>query len=143
LNQEGPCWGLLFAALFFANSPAIASGCAAETITIRDELLGRVAADQAARQDLAGNPGSRELLERALDFDRDNTAYMRRLLAGCGWPERSKVGEPAAEAAWRLVQHADMDPSFQEAAALQLRAAVAAGEAEGGAWHCWWTAPAG
>lgn len=54
---------------------------------------------------------------------------MRSVLARCGWPKRSEVGEEAAKAAWRLTQHADMDPEYQVLAARQLKYAVLSGEA--------------
>src|SRR5690606_29334846 len=52
------------------------------------------------------------------------------ILAKCGWPKRSEVGEQAAKAAWRLTQHADMDPEYQILASRQLKYAVLAKEAE-------------
>ena len=55
---------------------------------------------------------------------------MRRTLARCGWPKRSVVGPEAAKAAWRLTQHADMDPEYQVVASRELKYAVFANEAE-------------
>jgi hypothetical protein len=65
--------------------------------------------------------------------DAENTAFMRALLARCGWPKQSVVGESAATAAWLLTQHADMDPEYQVLAAQQMKYAVMAKEAS--AWN--------
>jgi len=44
------------------------------------------------------------------------------LLASRGWPERTLVGEEAAQAVWLLAQHADYDPIQQRAFLKALRA---------------------
>ncbi|HEX7769931.1 MAG TPA: DUF6624 domain-containing protein [Dokdonella sp.] len=98
--------------------------------TLKRELLERKAADQAARESLTADPSSQEASDATLRVDADNTAYMRRVLAKCGWPKRSIVGPDAARAAWLLAQHADMDPEFQVLAARQLKYAVHGGEAD-------------
>lgn len=60
-------------------------------------------------------------------IDRDNTRRMREIVAEHGWPTRSLVGEDGAQAAWLLVQHADLDPDFQ-LRCLELMRATPAGE---------------
>lgn len=47
-------------------------------------------------------------------IDWGNTAYMKALIGRIGWPRASFVGKKAAHDAWLLVQHADLDPKFQE-----------------------------
>jgi len=116
---------LVFLAAFPAA--ALAQDCAPRELG--NELLQRNETDQTARKALMANAESKEVLNRVLEIDRGNTAYMRTVLAKCGWPKRSQVGEDAAKAAWRLTQHADMDPGFQVLAALQLKYAVLSGEA--------------
>ena len=101
----------------------------AET-TLRSELLQRRDADQSARNDVTASPESGEALDKVLEVDADNTKFMRSILAQCGWPERSTVGEDAAKAAWLLSQHADMDPQHQAMAAQHMKQAVLAGEAD-------------
>jgi hypothetical protein len=93
---------------------------------LRDELLGMMAEDQAARRRLlrhprlaTGDPAreptgeEREDLGRAREIDARNTARMRAIVRERGWPGRSMVDEDGAHAAWLLVQHADADPAFQ------------------------------
>lgn len=46
--------------------------------------------------------------------DRANTAELRRLIAERGWPRRDALGERADDAAWLIVQHADLDLPFQK-----------------------------
>lgn len=99
---------------------------------LADELLRRRAVDQHAR-------GVREHgsvapdLEAMVTVDAENTPALKRIIAECGWPGRTLVGEQAAEAAWLLAQHADADTEFQQHALGLLRDAVALGEAE--PWH--------
>lgn len=107
---------------------ALAQNCASNIL--KGELLQRNEADQAARNRLAAEPQSKDALDQVLRSDRDNTAYLRRMLADCGWPMRSEVGEQATKSAWRMTQHADMDPQYQVLAAQQLKYAVLGGEAD-------------
>jgi hypothetical protein len=118
---------------------------------LRDELLGMMAEDQAARRRLLRHPRpatggparaptgeEREDLERAREIDARNTARMRAIVRARGWPGRSMVGEDGAHAAWLLVQHADADPAFQRTCLGLLGEAVRAGEA-GAADHAYLT----
>ena len=122
-------FGRILAVLVLCPAVAFAQDCA--PAALGHELLQRNDTDQAARKVLGTSPDSREALDRVLRIDRENTAYMRTVLASCGWPERSKVGNEAARAALRLTQHADMDPQYQVLAAQQLKSAVLGGEAAG------------
>jgi hypothetical protein len=45
--------------------------------------------------------------------DRDNTRWLKEVVAMSGWPMVSSVGADASGRAWLLVQHADHDPVFQ------------------------------
>lgn len=110
---------------------AIAQDCSGPAL--QKALLERAAVDQGARKALQEAPTSRDAQDAALRTDADNTAFMRQVLAKCGWPRRSVVGEEAARAAWLLTQHADMDPQYQVLAAQQLKYAVFAKEADGNA----------
>ena len=114
--------------LFLFPLTALAQNCAPGIL--KGELLQRNEADQAARKRLSAEPQSKDALDQALQIDRDNTAYLRKMLADCGWPKRSEIGEQAAKSAWRMTQHADMDPQYQVLAAQQLKYAVLGGEAE-------------
>ena len=115
-------------ALILWPAISLAQDCTADSL--RHELLQRNELDQEGRARLMANPGSEDALEDVLRIDRENTAYMRSLLAACGWPRRSEVGEQAARAAWRLTQHADMDPQYQVLASQQLKWAVLSDEAD-------------
>ncbi|MEN0111110.1 MAG: DUF6624 domain-containing protein [Planctomycetota bacterium] len=53
-------------------------------------------------------------LEELQQVDRDNTAWMKAVIARHGWPGVSLVGAKASHQAWLLVQHADLDRAFQE-----------------------------
>lgn len=97
---------------------------------LRRELLKRREVDQRARRAYllylkkVGTGGNAEAgqadrdtfrrkAEAAQAIDRENTAWMKQVVAEHGWPTRSMVGEDGANAAWLLVQHADADPAFQ------------------------------
>src|SRR5690554_4998600 len=101
--------------------PAVSLAQDCTSASLRHELLQRNDIDQEGRALLMANPESKDALENVLRIDRENTTYMRSVLANCGWPERSEVGEQAAKAAWRLTQHADMDPQYQVLASQQLK----------------------
>lgn len=121
------CYLLLFAAILAWASSSFAQDCTPEAL--RKELTERARKDQEARKALLASPGSRELNDQVLRIDADNTAFMRSVIAKCGWPKQSAVGEEAATAAWLLTQHADMDPQYQVMAAQHMKYAVLAKEA--------------
>ncbi|MFM2090242.1 MAG: hypothetical protein RLZZ127_731 [Planctomycetota bacterium] len=99
------------------------------------DLRGMIAADDALRESLRLQGrlfGGYDPAMAALHRD-----HGRRLLACCragGWPGRSRVGDEAAAAAWRIAQHALPDPPTLRALAPFLAAAVAAGEADPAGW---------
>ena len=96
---------------------------------LRDELLRMMEEDQAARR-AAGAAGFKDAAanERMKAIDMKNTARMKEILAQEGWPTKTLVGERASNAAWLLVQHADLDPAFQRQCLPLLEKTVAAGE---------------
>ena len=113
-----------------AHTPA-----AALNAELREELLARMAEDQAVRTGIAPPGDDRtpeELFAQMGAVDRDNTERMKEILAEHGWPGWSLVGEEGSTAAWALVQHADLDPEFQEVALAYLMGAVEAGDASRG-----------
>lgn len=107
------------------------------------ELLERMAKDQRARYALeekfkALPPGKTSIwpheLSDELDvdkIDRDNTAYMKTVIDKHGWPGKSMVGEEASQAAWLLVQHADLDPDFQAKCLDLIKEAFKKGDTTG------------
>ena len=96
---------------------------------LRDELLALFAEDQAARHAVMADE-SAENSSRVEAIDRRSTARMKEVIATVGWPGRSLVGREAANAAWCLVQHADLDVAFQKQCLPLIEQAVADGEAE-------------
>ncbi|MDQ2674652.1 MAG: hypothetical protein M3Y40_08340 [Chloroflexota bacterium] len=102
---------------------------------LRDELLARMAEDQAVRTGIAPPGDDRtpeELFGQMDSVDRQNTTRMHEILEEHGWPGWSLVGEEGSTAAWVLVQHADLEPEFQELALAHLMGAVAAQDASRG-----------
>ena len=59
--------------------------------------------------------------------DAENTLYLGKVVERLGWPTYSLVGKEGANAAWLLVQHADLSPKFQRKC-LDLMAQVPRGE---------------
>jgi hypothetical protein len=102
---------------------------------LRDELRAMLAEDQAVRTGIP-LPGddrtAEELFADMGNVDQRNTMRMQELLDDIGWPGWSLVGVDGAEAAWALVQHADLRPAFQAEALAYLRGAVEAGDASPG-----------
>jgi hypothetical protein len=70
-----------------------------------EELLSRRDLDQAARSEFAGD--DREAVERLIQIDDDNAAWLRKVVDTVGWPGRSLVGDEGAHAAWLLAQTLD------------------------------------
>lgn len=103
---------------------------------LRAELLSRADADQAVRHEAAarwpaGTPvdATDPLYVRWQLVDRDNTAWLTRVVDEHGWPTVSQVGADGAHAAWLLAQHADHDPAFQQRCLTLMTAEVARQEA--------------
>jgi hypothetical protein len=105
------------------------------------ELVAMMAADQRARAATtagrtAVRPAGCLLLPRSLllraphpiiEVDQRNTARLREIVDEIGWPGVSAVGDQAAEAAWLIAQHADLDRAFQRRC-LELMRTLAPGE---------------
>lgn len=94
-----------------------------------------MAEDQAVRTGIAppGDDRTAEELFGAMDsVDAANSQRVSEILDEFGWPGWSLVGEDGAEAAWVLIQHADLRPELQKRGLALLEAAVAAGDASPG-----------
>ncbi len=78
---------------------------------LRQELLKRVEQDQAIRKELiskgSANP-DKAVLERMQAIDLDNSKRVRAIVRRYGWPSPELVGRDGAEAAFLIVQHADL-----------------------------------
>ncbi|MSR62634.1 MAG: hypothetical protein EXS08_09350 [Planctomycetes bacterium] len=120
---------------FFASLFLLASACAStdsgpDWSAVRTELTQRVALDQELRkQTMESAEVDMALYERLSAVDEENTAWMKALVVEHGWPTIARVGAEGAGNAWLLVQHADQDVDFQEQCLLNLREAVAQGQA--------------
>ncbi len=123
--MRGNAWVFVLLSVIATNVGGQECGASLST-----ELVKRATADQTARNALIATPASKNLQAATLRLDSENTAFMQNVLAKCGWPRKSVVGSEAANAAWLLIQHADMNPNFQAAAANQMRSAVYAKEAD-------------
>jgi hypothetical protein len=97
---------------------------------IRSELLRMAEDDRALRAKLARDgslfrgyhPAMRALHDR-------NAERLGVVLEHHGWPGRSQVGEPAAHAAWLVLQHAIGHPPLMRRGLALLREASARGDA--------------
>jgi hypothetical protein len=87
---------------------------------LRKELL------EMARQDQVERTGG-----GGID-DEPRIARLKEIIAEHGWPTYDMVGRKAADAAWLIAQHADLDPEFQREALELLEAAVATEQASPG-----------
>jgi hypothetical protein len=100
---------------------------------LANELCALIARDDETRERLAAD-GS--LFEHGYHPEmeavhRANAARLRELVAAHGgWPGWSSVGDEAASAAWRIVQHAIGEPDFQREMLGVLAAAADAGEVD-------------
>ncbi|MFT4198522.1 MAG: hypothetical protein QM601_11555 [Pseudoxanthomonas sp.] len=92
---------------------------------LREQLLQRAQKDQAARQAMIDSKYSDQTRQETAAIDRDNTAWLKQVVAEKGWPGVSMAGKDGAEAAWLLVQHADADAAFQAQVLTLMEAAVA------------------
>lgn len=121
-------------ALVAVATPAAASEPAAAVSdpALRQELLDRVAKDQAIRHELiekgAEHPDE-AVIERMKAIDTANIARIKEIVQEHGWPGPDLVGRDGSEAAFLLVQHAD--PAFQEKVLPLVKAAYKRAELTG------------
>ncbi|QXT36772.1 hypothetical protein KV697_05555 [Sphingomonas sanguinis] len=115
-----------------------------DTSKLHDQLMARPMGEQMLRYssswgsgDMADAPAVTEpvkaiILSRLMTAlrveDRENTEWLKQIVAKQGWPKRSEVGDDAARQAWLLVQHADADPAFQLAILRAMESLVPHGE---------------
>jgi hypothetical protein len=98
---------------------------------LRAELLEMERIDRAVRADLVARgelhrPGYHPEMEAV---HRRHTARLRAIIAACGWPGYSLVGEDGCRAAGFIVQHAILDHELQRRCVGLLQEAVDRGEA--------------
>lgn len=61
---------------------------------------------------------------------RDNTSWLKALLARIGWFDVSRYGSDASRTAWLLLQHSDHDPAFQRRMLGELEPRMRRGDIE-------------
>jgi uncharacterized protein DUF6624 len=103
---------------------------------LRDQLLARVARDQAVRDTFAMQLRATGTLAPALfasmqAVDSVNLAWLRPQLRTAGFPTRAQAGRDGVQAMALLIQHADADPAFQAEVLPQLEVAFRAGDVTG------------
>lgn len=94
---------------------------------LRTELLTMMEEDQKGRRELMAlharlrqgddaelRKQATELGEKMQAIDTKNTARMKEILEKHGWPGKDVVGFDGAQAAFVMVQHADLDRDFQK-----------------------------
>ena len=96
---------------------------------LRRELFVRLNRDQEMRGRLIADTGNLSLQSEMETIDRDNTLWLKTVVATRGWPGYKLVYKDGAQAAWLLAQHADLDPDFQEQVLHLLEKAVLAKDA--------------
>jgi hypothetical protein len=106
------CFTLLLAGNISAQTTNSQS---AANPTLRQELLQRVEQNQAIRDELTRNGVEHlnpSVLARMKAIDAANSERMRAMVRQYGWPGPELVGQDGTEAAFLLVQHADL--AFQK-----------------------------
>lgn len=73
-------------------------------------------------------PSSSEPGERFGRVDAFTRETLARLIGKTGWITLSRYGEEAAQAAWLIVQHADLDVAFQRDVLARMENLLATGE---------------
>ncbi|MCE4373411.1 DUF6624 domain-containing protein [Xanthomonas hortorum] len=92
---------------------------------LRQELLARVEKDQHAQNAAIAAGGKQADWASTVPVMRENTEWLKQVVATRGWPGRRLVGEDGANAAWTLIQHSDADPAFQAQVLALMEAALA------------------
>ena len=91
--------------------------------------------DQRVRREVIAKLGpgdpvdDRDMFDKMIAIDRQQTARMKSIVEKHGWPGKSLVGDDGAAAAWLIAQHATHDLPFMEHCTALLEAAVEQGEA--------------
>lgn len=97
----------------------------------REELLELIDEDERVRERLARTgelfAGYHPQMEAV---HRRNARRLLEIVDVLGWPGRTQVGDAAADAAWRIAQHAIGEPSLMRRFAAEVAAAVDRGDAD-------------
>jgi hypothetical protein len=120
-------------ALLLSNARAQEAGdLSVKEPALRQELLKRVEQDRAIRNEFISkgvkNP-DKAILTRMQEIDTANTKRMRAIVSQYGWPTSELVGRDGADAAFLLVQHAEL--TFQKEMLPLVEKAYKSGELSG------------
>src|SRR5215813_9541145 len=119
--------------LFVSNSQAQTSSAqAVANPALRQELLQRVEQDQAIRNELIKKGmehPDQSILARMQAIDASNTERMKAIVRQYGWPGPGLVGRDGTDAAFLLVQHANL--AFQTEMLPLVEKAYKRGELSG------------
>ncbi len=100
-----------------------------DVAALAGELVAMIARDDATRARLAADgslfAGYHPEMEAV---HRTHAARLVELVAAHGWPGRALVGDAAASAAWRILQHAIGEPAVMRRLAPVVAAAAARGD---------------
>jgi hypothetical protein len=98
-------------------------------------LIAMSMADQEVRsrwvEQMKAGKTSPAIVHEMQATDRANTQALKEIVDRHGWPTKSLVGKKASHEAWLLVQHADLDPDFQERCLKLMEPLVKVGEVVG------------
>ena len=130
------CSLLLACGLSVACSPTPPARPRDSDPALKQELLSRVARDQAVRDTFATQLRATgtitpELAASMRAVDSANLAWLKPQLRQRGFPTQSQVGKEGVQAAALLIQHADADPAFQAEVLPMLEGAFRAGNVTG------------
>jgi hypothetical protein len=92
------------------------------------EIRQRADRDQQARREWLAHPSDHSLGDAVFRTDRDNIAWLRRLISTAGLPTAAEVGEFGVHLTFLLVQHAGTAPEVQQKALPVLTERYEAGE---------------
>lgn len=96
---------------------------------LKQELLAMIAEDERVRAELAATGELFEGYNQKMEaVHLHNAARLEELIEQYGWLGKSLVGEEAAEAAWRILQHAISRPDFQRKGLKILKIEAERGE---------------
>ena len=98
---------------------------------LRAELLAMAEEDARTRDELlrAGRLPRESYSTVMREIHERHNRRIREIVAAHGWPGRRLVGDDGCQAAWLVVQHAVLEPGFQDSCVPLLEAAVAEGDA--------------
>jgi hypothetical protein len=119
------------------GTPVVAKTSAGEASKedpgLRDELLERGKRDQDIRFEvirLGNEHAPVDLRERMAAIDKENRERLKEIIHQFGWPGPELVGAQAAQMAWLLVQHSDLE--FQKQCLPLVKDAYLVGKLPGG-----------